>query len=184
MTGADTDIVVDGNEHEPTERDGQDRRSTPDDDRAEKPISFDFKLRLGTRESTAALAGRATGELVQLQPIDWDSFTGLRDDDAPREYKTDGDLPSIIVELANQIAGPETLAQAALRMNAAAHGGHSLDDDQDELDDLDESIEIYRLGNVAIGMKIICFENIFLRLGSSKYDNWNSLQSFIGSNLN
>ena len=135
MTGADTDIVVDGNEHEPTERDGLDRRSTPDDDRAEKPISFDFKLRLGTRESTAALAGRATGELVQLQPIDWDSFTGLRDDDAPREYKTDGDLPSIIVELANQIAGPETLAQAALRMNAAAHGGHSLDDDQDDLDE-------------------------------------------------
>lgn len=110
--------MVDGTEHEPTEQDGADRHDPPPADRAEKPISFDFKLRLGSKESTAALTGRATGELVQLQPIDWDAFTGLRDDDAPREYKTNGDLPSIIVELANQIAGPDTLAQAAVRMGA------------------------------------------------------------------
>ena len=112
--------MVEGNEHESTDADSEEQRATPAEDRPEKPVSFDFKLRLGSRESTAALAGRATGELVQLQPIDWDSFTGLRDDDAPREYKTDGDLPSIIVELANQIAGPDTLAQAAMRMNELA----------------------------------------------------------------
>jgi hypothetical protein len=110
--------VVDGTDNEPTEANAGDPAPVPPaDERGEKPISFDFKLRLGSRESTAALTGRGTGELVQLQPIDWDSFTGLRDDDAPREYKTDGDLPSLIVELANQIAGPDTLAQAALRMN-------------------------------------------------------------------
>jgi hypothetical protein len=95
-------IVVDRTEHEPTDIDvdGSGWADGPD----EKPISFDFKLRLGSRDTTAALADRGTGELVQLQPIDWDSFTGLRDDGAPREYKTEGDLPSIIVELANHIA--------------------------------------------------------------------------------
>ena len=83
-----TDTVVDGNEQEPTVSSDSERRATPTDERPDKPISFDFKLRLGSRESTAELNNRATGELVQLQPIDWDSFTGLRDDDAP------GPLPS------------------------------------------------------------------------------------------
>jgi hypothetical protein len=71
---------------------------------SDKPISFDFKLRLGSKESTAALAGRATGELVQLQPIDWDSFVGLHGEDDERTYQGDREMQSIIVELANQIA--------------------------------------------------------------------------------
>jgi hypothetical protein len=100
-------VAEDGTERESH---GDDRPDSKADaapgERAEKPISFDFKLRLGSRESTASLQARATGELVQLQPIDWDSFTHLTDDDAPREYKTEGNLPSIIVELANQIAQP------------------------------------------------------------------------------
>jgi hypothetical protein len=79
--------VVDRTEHEPTDLSADDLAdAAPADDRAEKPISFDFKLRLGSRESDAALSGRGTGELVRLHPIDWDSFTGLREDDAPREY--------------------------------------------------------------------------------------------------
>jgi hypothetical protein len=100
-------VAEDGTEREPTGDDRDDANAaSPPGERAEKPISFDFKLRLGSRESTASLQARATGELVQLQPIDWDSFTHLTDDDAPREYKTEGNLPSIIVELANQIAKP------------------------------------------------------------------------------
>lgn len=105
--------MVDGNEHEPTEPGN-------DGDRGERPISFDFKLRLGSRESTAALAGRATGELVQLQPIDWDSFTGLRTEAEPREYKTDSELQSIIVELANQIAGPDAPDAAVAEVEISA----------------------------------------------------------------
>lgn len=84
-------------------------------DPPEKSTTFDFKLRLGSRESTAALASRETGELVQLQPIDWESFTGLATHEDVREYQTDSELQSIIVELANHIATPEELAKEARR---------------------------------------------------------------------
>jgi len=73
---------------------------------SEGPLKFDFKLRLGSREETnAQLSGRATGELVQLQPIDWDALAITPDE--PRTYQSDSDLQSIIVQLANQIAGPD-----------------------------------------------------------------------------
>ncbi|MFM2073359.1 MAG: hypothetical protein RLZZ623_3623 [Actinomycetota bacterium] len=95
---------------------GGHRTVTPDPpEHAEKPTTFDFKLRLGSRESTASLAGRDTGELVQLQPIDWEAFTGLASDEDAREYQTDSELQSIIVELATRIATPEELAKEAQR---------------------------------------------------------------------
>jgi hypothetical protein len=92
---------------------GSQQTATPEP--PDKPATFDFKLRLGSRESTAALAGRETGELVQLQPIDWEAFTGLTTDEEAREYQTDSELQSIIVELANHIATPEELAKEAHR---------------------------------------------------------------------
>jgi hypothetical protein len=136
-----TEVVVDGIDNEPDDGDAEDRRAKPSEVKPDKPISFDFKLRLGSRESTAALSGRATGELVQLQPIDWDSFTGLRDDHEPREYKTDGDLPSIIVELANQIAGPDTLANAAMRVNELAHANGDVEANDHLETELDDHVE-------------------------------------------
>lgn len=87
--------------------------STPE--RADKATSFDFKLRLGSRESTAALADCGTGEIVQLQPIDWESLTGLTSGEDHREYQTDSELQSIIVELAKRIATPEELEKEAQR---------------------------------------------------------------------
>ena len=53
--GADTGTVVDGNEHEPTTLEDRKRRSTSAEQRSDKPISFDFKLRLGSGEPTAAI---------------------------------------------------------------------------------------------------------------------------------
>ncbi len=101
--------MVDGADNQPSSGSPAevDRSSAPPVLR-DKPAGFDFKLRLGSREETnAQLSGRATGELVQLHAIDWDSLTAPPEE-APRSYQTDGDLQSIIVELANQIAGPET----------------------------------------------------------------------------
>lgn len=101
--------MVDGADNQPNSGSPAevDRSSAPPVPR-DKPAGFDFKLRLGSREETnAQLSGRATGELVQLHAIDWDSLTAPPEE-APRSYQTDGDLQSIIVELANQIAGPET----------------------------------------------------------------------------
>ncbi len=85
------------------EQPAQDGDGRPDEPR---PV-FDFKLRLGTRESTAALADHATGELVQLQPIEWEPLVGVRSDEDERSYQTDSELQSIIVELANKIAAPD-----------------------------------------------------------------------------
>lgn len=99
--------MADRRDEQPAEGDDERR---PDDAR---PPSFDFKLRLGTRESTAALADHATGELVQLQPIEWDAFSGVREDEAERSYQTDSELQSIIVELANKIATPDAGPAAA-----------------------------------------------------------------------
>ncbi len=114
--------MVDGTDNQPTSGDqqtGEDRASASGAGR-EKPVSFDFKLRLGSREETSAqLSGRATGELVQLQPIDWDALVAPPADE-PRSYQTDGDLQSIIVELANQIAGPDTSSHPVVHVTASA----------------------------------------------------------------
>ena len=92
--------MADPIDEQPAQGDEERRTDEP------RPV-FDFKLRLGTRESTAALADHATGELVQLQPIEWEPLVGVRSDDDERSYQTDSDLQSIIVELANKIATPE-----------------------------------------------------------------------------
>jgi hypothetical protein len=114
--------VVDGTDNEPTSGDqqtGEDRASASGAGR-EKPVSFDFNLRLGSREETSAQrSGRATGELVQLQPIDWDALVAPPVDE-PRAYQTDGDLQSMIVELANQIAGPDTSSHPVVHVTASA----------------------------------------------------------------
>jgi hypothetical protein len=114
--------VVDGTDNQPTsgaQQTGDDRELASAAGR-EKPVSFDFKLRLGSREETSAqLSGRATGELVQLQPIDWDALVAPPADE-PRSYQTDGDLQSIIVQLANQIAGPETRSNPVVHVTASA----------------------------------------------------------------
>ncbi len=118
---ADISLVVDGTDNQPTSE-----RQPDEGDRAgasgsgrDKPVSFDFKLRLGSREDTnAQLSGRATGELVQLHAIDWDSLTAPPEE-APRSYKTDGDLQSIIVELANQIAGPDANPNPVVHVTAS-----------------------------------------------------------------
>ena len=114
--------MVDGTDNQPTSGDqqtGEDRAPASGAGR-EKPVSFDFKLRLGSREETSAqLSGRATGELVQLQPIDWDALVAPPADE-PRSYQTDGDLQSIIVELANQIAGPDTSSHPVVHVTASA----------------------------------------------------------------
>ena len=112
--------MVDGNEHEATDPDNEGRRGKTPDDRAERADQLRLQARLGSRDSSASLTVAAVVSWCRCDPIDWDSFTGLVDDDVQREYKTDGDLPSIIVQLANQIASPDTLAQRALRMNALA----------------------------------------------------------------
>jgi hypothetical protein len=93
--------VADQTDEQPAHGDAARR---PDEQRP----AFDFKLRLGTRESTAALADHVTGELVQLQPIEWDPLAGAHADEDGRAYQTDSELQSIIVELANKIATPDS----------------------------------------------------------------------------
>ena len=56
---------------------------------------------------------------MQLQPIDWDSLVAPPADE-PRAYQPAGDLQSIIVELANQIAGPETDSNPVVHVTASA----------------------------------------------------------------
>jgi hypothetical protein len=113
--------VVERTENQQTSVDERDRPGEIPGESADKPVSFDFKLRLGTRESTTAqLSGRATGELVQLQPIDWDAFGGLKPDEEERTYQSDSDLQSIIVELANRIAGPDSGPTPVTKSSATA----------------------------------------------------------------
>lgn len=92
-------------------------------DHADTPVKFDFKRRTSDRQASAgpptatAVAVRAAAELGPVQPIDWESLTGLTTDEDHREYQTDSDLQSLIVELANQAATPEELEREAHRQN-------------------------------------------------------------------
>lgn len=107
---ADTCFVADQTDEQPAQGDDQRRAD-------EQRPAFDFKLRLGTRESTAALADHATGELVQLQPIEWDPLAGAHADEDGRAYQTDSELQSIIVELANKIATPDSGSPAPAQVD-------------------------------------------------------------------
>ena len=90
-------------------------------DHPDTPVKFDFKRRANDRQTAAgpptatAVAVRAAAELGPVQPIDWESLTGLTTDEDHREYQTDSDLQSLIVDLANQAATPEELEREARR---------------------------------------------------------------------
>lgn len=120
--------MVDGIDDPAGAQDGSDDRRSSDSPngrgRARKPVSFDFKLRLTSPDrddhdgsTPAATTTRDIG--VELEPIDLETLTGVRPEE-PRHYQTDGDLQSLIVELANQIADPDTSSTPVVRVTASA----------------------------------------------------------------
>lgn len=84
---------------------------------ARKPVSFDFKLRLTSPDDGPPSAPQEVG--IELEPLDLAAITGVQPD-TPRAYQTDGDLQSLIVELANQIADPNTASTPVVRVTASA----------------------------------------------------------------
>ncbi|MFN8021623.1 MAG: hypothetical protein U0Q03_08860 [Acidimicrobiales bacterium] len=106
QTGAGPGEAADGHDDAP-------RAASP-----RKPVSFDFKLRLTSPDDgPTSTPPRELG--VELEPLDLAAITGVRPDE-PRAYQTDGDLQSLIVELANQIADPNTASTPVVRVTASA----------------------------------------------------------------
>ncbi|MTA12244.1 MAG: hypothetical protein F2534_06560, partial [Actinobacteria bacterium] len=110
---------MDGTDNQPTAPASPDAPSSGAS-RADGPLKFDFKLRFGSNdEADAPASGNGSGELAQVPALDWTELTGVPSDQ-PKSYQTDGDLQSLIVQLANQIAGPDATGSPDVSVTASA----------------------------------------------------------------